>query len=46
MKEIAVKEHDLVTIRLFEVATEWMYSNPTGRFNLSIPHLNESSGEP
>ena len=25
-----------MTVKLFEIRTEWMYSNPTGIFNLSI----------
>jgi len=36
-KEIAVHEHELVTVKLYEVKNEWMYSNPTGMFNLSLP---------
>jgi len=36
-REIAVHEHELVTVRLYEVKNEWMYSNPTGMFNLSLP---------
>ena len=37
LKEIAVEEHELVTVKLYEVKNEWMYSNPTGMFNLSLP---------
>jgi hypothetical protein len=31
------EENDSVIVRLVEVDCEWMYSNPTGLFNLSIP---------
>ena len=37
MTEIAVQEHELVTVKLIEVKNEWMYSNPTGLYNLSVP---------
>ena len=33
--ELLVKNHPLVNIKLEEVTCEWMYSNPTGHFNLS-----------
>ena len=33
------KEHEKVAVVLYEVVYEWMYSNPTGKFNLSLPHL-------
>lgn len=35
--ECYVEEDDLVTVRLFKVTCEYMYSNPTGKFNLSLP---------
>lgn len=44
--EVFVEENDLVTVRMFKVSAEWMYSNPTGLYNLSLPekklrsHLN------
>ena len=46
MTEVAVKEHELVTVKLMEVKNEWMYSNPTGLYNLSIPEkaLRTTSG--
>lgn len=34
---ILVEENESVIIRLIEVDCEWMFSNPTGIFNLSIP---------
>jgi len=36
-KVILVEENENVIVRLVEVDCEWMYSNPTGLFNLSIP---------
>ena len=46
MTEIAVQEHELVTVKLMEVKNEWMYSNPTGLYNLSVPEkaLRTSTG--
>ena len=44
--EVFVEESDLVTVRMFKLSAEWMYSNPTGLYNLSLPekklrnHLN------
>lgn len=37
-KEIYAEEHELVTVRFLEVENDWMYSNPTGRFNISLPN--------
>lgn len=34
---ILVEENESVIVRLIEVDCEWMFSNPTGIFNLSIP---------
>lgn len=34
---IMMEENDSVIVRLIEVDCEWMFSNPTGLFNLSIP---------
>lgn len=34
---ILVEENESVAVRLVEVDCEWMFSNPTGMFNLSIP---------
>jgi hypothetical protein len=34
---ILVEENESVAVRLVEVDCEWMFSNPTGLFNLSIP---------
>lgn len=36
-REVALYEDDLVTVRLIELNCEFMYSNPTGFFNLSLP---------
>ena len=36
-EEIQVQAHELVNVRLIEVENDWMYSNPTGMFNLSLP---------
>ena len=36
-EEIQVEGNDLINIRFIEVKNEWMYSNPTGMFNLSLP---------
>ena len=36
--EIAKEEHALVHVKLEEITCEWMYSNPTGNFNLSATH--------
>ena len=46
MTEVATKEHELVTVKLLEVKNEWMYSNPTGLYNLSVPEkaLRTSTG--
>lgn len=44
--ECYVEEHELVTVRLFKMTCEYIYGNPTGKFNLSLPekklrsHLN------
>lgn len=44
--ECYVEEQDLVTVRVFKVTCEYMYGNPTGKYNLSLPekklrnHLN------
>lgn len=44
--ECYVEESDLVTVRIFKVTCEYMYGNPTGKYNLSLPekklrnHLN------
>ena len=44
--ECYVEETDLVTVRMFKMTAEYIWSNPTGKFNLSIPdkklknHLN------
>jgi len=35
--EILVERHELMSVKLREVTLEWMYSNPTGLFNLSVP---------
>lgn len=32
-------EHPNVKVTLIEVACEYNYSNPTGFFNISLPHL-------
>jgi len=34
---ILVEENESVAVRLVEVDCEWMFSNPTGLFNLSLP---------
>jgi hypothetical protein len=36
---IAEYEDDFCKIELFAVDCEWNYSNPTGIFNLSLPHV-------
>ena len=36
-KVLLTEENDSVIVRLVEIETEWMYSNPTGLFNLSTP---------
>jgi hypothetical protein len=39
-KEYFVNDEDpLVKVSLIEVACEYNYSNPTGWFNLSLPHI-------
>lgn len=39
-KEFMVEDSDpLVKVTLSEVTCEYNYSNPTGFFNLSIPHI-------
>lgn len=30
-----------IQIKVYEVSCEYSYSNPTGRFNLSLPHKTE-----
>ena len=32
-------EHPNVKVTIIEVACEYNYSNPTGYFNLSLPHI-------
>ena len=32
-------EHPNVKVTIIEVACEYNYSNPTGHFNLSLPHI-------
>lgn len=39
--ELATAETDLVEARLLQVTCEWMYGNPTGQFNLSLPGLTK-----
>ena len=34
---ILTEENENVIVRLVEVDCEWMFSNPTGIFNLSVP---------
>jgi hypothetical protein len=34
---LLTEENESVIVKLVEIETEWMYSNPTGIFNLSIP---------
>lgn len=34
---LLTEENESVIVRLVEVDCEWMYSNPTGVFNLSVP---------
>lgn len=34
---LLTEENENVIVKLVEIETEWMYSNPTGIFNLSIP---------
>jgi len=36
-KEILKEEDDNIEVRLLELDCEYMYSNPTGMFNLSLP---------
>lgn len=36
-REIFVEETDMCTVRMFALVNEYMYSNPTGQFNLSLP---------
>lgn len=49
MTTVDVQESDLVTVRLYKVEVEYMYGNPTGLYNLSMPekavrnHLNHRS---
>lgn len=44
--ECYVEEQDLITVRMFKITCEYMYGNPTGKYNLSLPekklrsHLN------
>ena len=38
-KEIATGAHELVSVKLYEIECEWMFSNPTGNFNLSVPEV-------
>ena len=35
--ECYVEEQDMVTVRMFKVTSEYMYGNPTGKYNLSLP---------
>lgn len=37
MEPIEVINHDYVTVRLYKVKVEYMYGNPTGKYNLSMP---------
>jgi hypothetical protein len=37
-KVIENYEDDFVQVKLMEVQNEYMYSNPTGMFNLSLPN--------
>ena len=32
-----------INVYLQELNVEWMYSNPTGEFNLSVPHIGKAS---
>jgi hypothetical protein len=39
-KELLVFDEDPnVKVTIYEMANEYSYSNPTGYFNLSLPHL-------
>ena len=35
--ECYVEETDLVTVRMYKITAEYIWSNPTGEFNLSLP---------
>lgn len=37
MEPVAVEENDYVTVRMYKVEVEYMYGNPTGLYNLSLP---------
>ena len=37
VKQLFIEDTDLATITLEEVTCEYMYSNPMGVFNLSLP---------
>ena len=36
---LSIYEDDDVCVKLIEIKTEYMYSNPTSNFNLSLPNL-------
>lgn len=36
-KELMKEEDENIEVRLLELECEYMYSNPTGMFNLSMP---------
>jgi hypothetical protein len=37
-------EHPLVRVTILEISNEYNYSNPTGYFNLSLPHIEVRTG--
>jgi len=40
-KEFLVYDEDpLIKVTIYEVTCEYAYSNPTGYFNLSLPHVD------
>lgn len=49
--ECYVEETELVTVKMYKLTAEYIWSNPTGKYNLSIPdkklrnHLNFKARE-
>ena len=37
MEPVIVIDNEMATVRMYKVEVEYMYSNPTGLYNLSLP---------
>ena len=42
LEKVCVQKLEHLSVFLQELSCEWMYSNPDGEFNLSMPHVGKS----